>query len=286
VLARQVHSRSEARDARERQFGRRLALSFAAAVGLHEVFAGFIPAPDVPQAPESVVAIRTITVTKRAKPLPTPKPAPLTSPPPRAAIAPLTSVKAPAAKAAATPHAAIGGAAAPRRVAVTTPAPIRPHAPPLSSATGSQTGRQNGGTGSGAGSGNGTSGLAGTGPGAASSGSGNAGAADTVCGQVYLIPGRVDYRADGTVLQYVIAKVITANDVLVGRFPYPFTYSADQLNPFKNLAVSGTEDPGIPVQMPPAELDQSALLPAVAFVLKYTNPDGHTTLPTCPTPSP
>jgi hypothetical protein len=107
-----------------------------------------------------------------------------------------------------------------------------------------------------------------------------------VCGQVDLEPGQVEYRPDGAVLQYVVAKVTTVNDVLVGRFPYPFIYSAERLNPFSHLDVKLAEDGGVPVQMPPPNLDQSALLPAVAFVLKHTDPtNGHTTLPPCPEPS-
>jgi hypothetical protein len=287
VLARPKRSASDDPDRRDRRYGQRLFISFAAAIALHEVFAGFVPRSSAPKPQEREVAAQTITLTKRPKPSPTPKPTPRVTAPPRPSPAPQTAVKAPAAKAASTPHAAIGGAAAPKRIALVTPRPVPPHAPPVSLATGTQLGRQNGGQGTGAGAGNGTSGLGGSGSGAGTTGNGNGGDANAACGHVDLLPGRVDYEPDGTVLQYVIAKVTTANDVLVGRFPYPFTYSAERLNPFTHEDVAMAENGGVPVQLPPGNVDPSTLLPAVAFVLKYTNPsDGHSTLMPCSGQSP
>jgi hypothetical protein len=287
VLARPRRTASDDPDRRDRRYAQRLFISFAAAIALHEIAAGFVPRSDAPKPQEREVAAQTITLSKRPKPSPTPKPTPRITPPPVATLAPQTAVKAPAAKAAATPHAATGGAAAPKRIALVTPRPVPPHAPPVSVAAGTHLGKQNGGQGTGAGSGNGTSGLAGTGTGAGTTGNGNGGDANTACGHVDLLPGRVDYEPDGTVLQYVIAKVTTANDILVGRFPYPFTYSAERLNPFTHEDVAMAENGGVPVQLPPSNMDPSTFLPAVAFVLKYTDPsNGHSTLMPCSGQSP
>lgn len=287
MLARHGEPRHDVRGAGDRQLARRLAIAFAASIALHEVAAGFVPPERSPQAADSVVVARLVSLSRRARPTPTPKPTPHLTPPPAATPAPQSAVKAPAAKAAATPNAALGGAAAHRRILVRKPRPLPPSAPPVAIVNGTHSGQQNGGTGAGAGPGSGTSGLGGTGSGTGTSGTGNGGDATTACGQVDLEPGRVDYRPDGTVLQYVIAKVTTVNDVEVGRFPYPFVYPAERLNPFSHLDVKLAEDGGVPVQTPPPGLDQSTLLPAVAFVLKYTDPtNGHTTLPPCPAPSP
>jgi hypothetical protein len=274
----------DAGDARDRAFTRRLAISFAIAIALHEIFVGFLPGQPKP-APEREVAEELVTITKRPKPtpVPTPKPTPPSTSRPQATLAPQTEVRAPAAQAAATPHAKVGGAAAPKRIALVTPRPIPPQpALPVSLATGTNAGVQNGGTGVGGGPGNGTGGLGGVGSGTGKSGAGNGGDADTTCGFVDLEPGRVEYKPDGTVLQYVIAKVTTPNDVEVGLFPYPFIYSAERQNPFVHEDVKLAQDNGVPVQMPPPGFDPTTAPLAVQFVLKYTNPaNGHTTLPEC-----
>ena len=230
------------------------------------------------------MAQEIVTITRRPTPAPTPRPTPRITPPPNAAVAPQTAVRAPAPKAAATPHARIGGAAAPKRLVLVTPRP--PEAPPDSLAAGIHQGRENSGSGSGAGPGTGTSGLAGTANGSGTTGTGNAGDANSACGAVTFEPGRAEYEPDGTVLQYVIAKVTTPGDVQVGVFPYPFSYPNERQNPFRHLDVKLAEDNGIPVQMPPAGFDPSTAPPAVQLVLKYTNPlNGHTTLPECAAPS-
>jgi len=266
-------------------FGRRIAVSFAAAIALHEILVGFLPGPH-PPAPERVVAQEFVTVTIRPSPSPTPRPTPQPTAPmtprPQATHAPRTEVRAPAARAAATPHAHIGGAAAPKRVALVTPRPVPPSAAPVSLVAGTHAGQQNGGSGTGAGPGQGTSGLGGTGGGTGTAGTGNGGNADTTCGFVDLEPGRVEYRPDGTVRQYVIAKVTTPSDVQVGVFPYPFTYPAERQNPFAHEDVKLAADNGVPVQPPPPGFDATTAPPAVQFVLKYTNPaNGHTILPPC-----
>ena len=276
-------------DARDRGFARRIAISFALAFALHEILFGFVPTSPQP-VPERAVAEELVTISKRPKPTPppTPQPTPPTTPRPQASLAPQTAVLAPAAMAAATPDAKVGGAAAPKKLALVSPPPVPPQPiAPVSLATGTHEGVQNGGTGSGAGPGNGTSGLGGVGSGTGKAGNGNGGDADTTCGFVDLEPGRVEYKPDGTVLQYVIAKVTMPTDVLVGVFPYPFVYPAERQNPFSHADVKLANDNGVPVQLPPAGFDAGSAPPAVAFVLKYTNPDnGHTTLPECSTTSP
>ena len=260
----------------------RLGIALAAAIALHEILAALIPSPaPTPQPP--VVALRMVTIVKRATPAPTPKPTPLLTPPPRPTLAAQTSVRAPAAKAAATPHAHLGGAAAPKRIVVFTPRPIPPQpARPISLAAGTHSGQQSGGAGTGAGPGNGTSGLGGTGSGTATTGNGNGGDTNSGCGVVDLLPGRVEYKPDGTVLQYVIARVVTENDVLVGVFPYPFVYPSERDNPFAHEDLKLARDNGVPLQSPPPGFDPSIAPAAVQFVLQHTNlSSGLTTLPEC-----
>jgi hypothetical protein len=261
-----------------------LGIAFALALALHEIVAGFWPhgAPD--PKPEATVLAEIVTIVKRPRATPTPRATPRTTPAPHYTLAPKYEVRAPAAKAAATPHAAIGGAAARKHLAIIKPKPIPPQeAPPVSLAMGTHLGKQNGGTGSGSGAGNGTSGLGGTGSGTGSSGNGNGGDTNSApCGDVYLLPGRTDYRPDGTVLQHVYAKVILRDgDVELGTFPYPFVYAAEKLNPFAHDDQL-RPDKGVPVQMPPPGSDVSTMPAMVQFVLKFTSPaTGLTILPDC-----
>ncbi len=275
-------------------YRKRLGIAFAAALAIHEIIAGLWPGPPREAREEQRVAEQVVTITKRPRPRPTPAPSPVPTPrptpAPRYTFAPTFQVRAPAARAAATPHAAVGGAAAPKHVVNVRPKPATPQRRPLESlVAGTRLGRQNGGSGTGAGAGNGTSGLGGTGSGSGTSGNGNGGDQNTgPCGEVFLLPGRVEYRPDGTVLQHVYAKVILRDgDVQLGTFPYPFVYAAERLNPFVHddqLAANK----GIPVQTPPPGFDVSAMPPTVQVVLKYTSgATGFTTLPDCgPSPSP
>jgi hypothetical protein len=147
---------------------------------------------------------------------------------------------------------------------------------------GTHLGQQQGGAGTGAGPGSGTSGLGGKGAGTGTSGNGNGGDANTACGEVFLLPGRADFKPDGTVLQHVYAKVIFRNgDVELGTFPYPFVYAAEKLNPFVHDDQL-TPDRGVAVQTPPPGSDVSAMPAMVQFVLKYTSPaTGFSQLPDC-----
>jgi hypothetical protein len=270
-------------------YARRLAIAFAFALALHEILAGFLPRR-APGPPDERVAAQTVTIVHRPKPAPKPTPvptppAPPNTPAPQYTLAPAIAVRAPAPKAAATPRRILGGAAAHRRVAHPE---IARQAPPQSLAEGEQAGAQNGGAGSGAGPGNGTGGLGGTGTGTGGTGTGNGGDANSApCGTVYLLPGNVSYRPDGTVVQEVEAKVVLRDgSVQQGLFPYPFTYPAERLNPFTHDDALSA-DKGTPVQQPPPGVDISAAPPAVQVVLKYTNPaTGTSTLKDCPAASP
>jgi hypothetical protein len=256
------------------------------------VLATIFPRAAPPGAPETVTPALRVTIVRRTPvPAPTPRPSRTPTPPPvtpapRYTLAPQIVVRAPAPKAAATPHRRAGGAAA-RKRAAHRPA-IRQAAPPESLAEGTHAGLQNGGTGTGAGPGNGDSGQGGTGTGTGTRGTGNGGDTNAApCGDIYLIPGPLAYRKDGTVVQYVLAKVIERDGTVeVDKFPYPFLYPAERSNPFRHDdAVEA--DGGIPVQQPPPGTDISALPPAVAIVLKYTNPaTGFTRLPACDPASP
>jgi hypothetical protein len=160
-------------------------------------------------------------------------------------------------------------------------------APPVSLADASHAGKQNGGAGTGAGAGHGDSGLGGTGTGSALAGSGNGGDANLApCGDIYLLPAQIGYRKDGTVLQFVLAKIVLRDGTVdVDRFPYPFVYPGAKENPFRADAPL-TGDGGIPVQEPPAGTDVTRYPVAVQIVLKYTDPQtGVTTLPACNPPT-
>ncbi len=194
-------------------------------------------------------------------------------------------MRAPAPKAAATPHIRSGGAAAHKHVARTTHPTHR--APPISLADAAHTGKQNGGVGTGAGAGHGDSGLGGTGTGSALAGNGNGGDANLApCGDIYLLPAQINYRKDGTVLQFVLAKIVLRDGTVdVDRFPYPFVYPGAKENPFRADAPI-TGDGGIPVQEPPSGTDVTRYPVGVQIVLKYTDPQtGLTSLPACNPPT-
>ncbi len=220
----------------------------------------------------------------RQTPKPRITPKPLITPKPHATLAPQLAVRAPAPQAAATPHVRSGGAASHEHVARTHP--IHP-APPASLANASHAGKQNGGAGTGAGAGRGDSGLGGRGTGSALAGTGNGGDANLApCGDIYLLPAQIGYRKDGTVLQFVLAKIVLRDGTVdVDRFPYPFVYPGAKENPFREDAPL-TGDGGIPVQEPPPGTDVTRYPVAVQMVLKYTDPQtGLTSLPACDPPT-
>lgn len=264
----------------------------AVAFAFLEVVAGLYPHRAPPKPEERVVA-QVVTISQRTPPptppptpAPTPKPTPRITPTPRPhyTLAPVTVVLAPAAKAAATPALHIGGAAAAKHLAVTrTPQRTLAHAPVHSLANGKAAGQQNGGTGTGGGAGVGTGGLGGTGSGTGKAGNGNAGDVSTApCGEVILEPSHLGYRRDGTVVQEVIAKVtLRDGSVTIGKFPWPFLYPGEKLNPFTHDELV-TDHNGVPVQPPPPGTDIASLPAAVQIVLKHTDlATGYTSLPTC-----
>jgi hypothetical protein len=228
------------------------------------------------------IAERVTIVRQTPKPRITPKP--LITPKPHATLAPQIAVRAPAPQAAATPHLHSGGAASHKHVARTHPIH---RAPPASLANASHAGKQNGGAGTGAGAGRGDSGLGGRSTGSALAGTGNGGDANLApCGDIYLLPAQIGYRKDGTVLQFVLAKIVLRDGTVeVDRFPYPFVYPGAKENPFREDAPL-TGDGGIPVQEPPPGTDVTRYPVAVQMVLKYTDPQtGLTSLPACDPPT-
>ena len=272
----------------DRAYARRQTIAFAIALALAATAAAFLPATtQAPPADRTVT--RVVTIARRTpaptpaptKPPPPPTPAPRLTAPPRRTLAPQVVVHNPAPKAAATPHRTLGGAAAPKRVALLKARPAQ-HAAPHSLAEGTHAGQQNGGTGTGAGPGAGQGGLGGTGSGTGGIGNGNGGSRNAgPCGDVYLLPGPVYYRHDGTVEQHVLAKIVFGDGrVEMGPFPYPFTYTGEKLNPFAHQDMA----PGnaIPIQLPPAGDDTTAYPKAVQLVLQYSSPrTGLTNLPLC-----
>jgi hypothetical protein len=177
----------------------------------------------------------------------------------------------------------LGGAAARKNSLHPRTHHARP-APPASLTLGTRAGQQNGGSGTGAGAGAGDSGRSGRGSGSDKAGSGNAGDANAgPCADIYLLPGPLGYRPDGTVVQQVLAKVIERDGTVeVQKFPYPFIYPKDADDPFRHDEAVSATNGGIPVQQPPPDADVSTMPPAVQTVLKYTDPNtGYTTLPAC-----
>lgn len=221
---------------------------------------------------------------KRARPTPPPTPTPPPATPrPRVTRAPRVTLRAPAPQAAATPRRRSGGAAA-RKNAIHPRTQRERPAPPPSLALGTRAGQQNGGSGTGAGAGAGDSGRSGSSTGSGKAGSGNGSDANAgPCADIYLLPGPLGYRPDGTVVQQVLAKVIERDGTVeVQKFPYPFIYPKDADDPFRHDEAVSATNGGIPVQQPPPEADVSTMPPAVQTVLKYTDPNtGYTTLPPC-----
>ena len=272
----------------DRAYARRQTIAFAAALALTATAAALLPgtahAPPADRTVTQIVTVARRTPPPTPAPTPVPTPTPRITPPPRPTVAPHAVVHNPAPKAAATPHRALGGAAAAKHVAVRKPHPAF-RAAPHSLAEGKRAGQQNGGTGTGAGPAAGDGGLGGTGSGTGGAGNGNGGATNAgPCGDVFLLPGPLDFRHDGTVEQHVIAKIVFGDGrVEVGPFPYPFTYAGEKLNPFvhDDATLAGHS---IPIQLPPPGADATTYPKAVQLVLQYSNPrTGLTQLPLCNT---
>ncbi len=255
-----------------------------AALVLHTVVALVAPRRPADTAETATIAERVTIARRTPVPSPPPTPTPLITPKPHDTLAPQIAVRAPAPKAAATPHVHSGGAAAPIHAVHVTKHAHR--APPVSIVQGTHAGVQNGGAGTGAGAGTGDSGLGGAGTGSDTAGTGNGGDANTApCGDIYILPAQVSYRKDGTVLQNVLAKIVMRDGTVeVDRFPYPFVYPGVRQDPFQhNVGLS--EDGGVPVQEPPPDADVTRYPVAVQIVLKYTDPHtGRTSLPACTAP--
>lgn len=80
----------------------------------------------------------------------------------------------------------------------------------------------------------------------------------------------------------MIAKVtLRDGSVTIGKFPWPFLYPGEKLNPFTHDELV-TDHNGVPVQPPPPGTDIASLPAAVQIVLKHTDlATGYTSLPTC-----
>lgn len=223
-----------------------------------------------------------MTIQKRPPtPKPTPRPTPRPPPPaPRYSLAPQVAVRAPAARAAATPRPHLGGAAAHRHVVHVTAHPTASPAPPRSLAAGAQAGQQNGGAGTGAGAGSGEGGQNESGSGNGVSGNGNGADASTApCGFVTFY-GKLDHAApDGTQYEHV-RLVVTLRDgsTLSDELHWYFVYKDQASNPF----TPAHADAEVLMQIPPAGTDLSAQKPATVFALQHTDAEGYTNLPECP----
>ncbi len=262
----------------------RAASAVAGAIAIHAVLFAVLRDPGPPAAarttPGETIAIvmRTPAPSPRPTPTPRPKPPPVVTPPPKATPAPVVAVRAPAPRAAAPVRKHVGGAAAPKHVAVRK----AKAAVAVSVAPGIAHGFAPGGTGTGAGPGAGDGGLAGTGSGVAGTGTGNGALANTApCGDVDLIPRETTYMRDGTVHQTVEVEIrLKDGTVEDGTFPYPFVFAGEAANPFEHT--SALVDGGVPVQMPPPGTDVANASLAVRTVIEHTDrTTGKAKLPSC-----
>lgn len=232
------------------------------------------------------IAQRTPPPTPRPTPPPTPVPTPKITPTPQPhyTLAPKIVVRSPAAKAAAKPTKHLGGAAAKKVIVRQTPQPIRLKATvaALSLGDGVGAGVAKGGAGTGAGAGIGTGGLGGTGSGSGTAGAGDGGDISTAsCGDVFLEPGHLGYRPDGTVVQDVVAKFVTRDGtVAVAPFPWPFLYPGEKDNPFSHDDALGGHN-GVPIQQPPPGTDIASLPVVVQIILRHSDARGFTTFKEC-----
>jgi hypothetical protein len=271
-------------DARDRTYWRRLAIAFALAVGLHELFAGLVPRGTAEQ-PEGQSKAQILTVLLQTPtPKPTPPPTPRVTPAPVVTFAPKASLAEAAAKAAAPVRKRLGGKAAKRVVHVKPPHTIHATPAPVALATAEAAGVQNGGSGAGAGPGeNGNGGLAGSGSGLGGTGNGS-GAGVKPCGEVFMVPYDLRLNRDGS--RTVAIKLVvdlsngtSVEDILGWRF----YYRREVDDPFSKAG----ERAGTPalLQLPPPGYDLAGRQkPATVFAVQHTDKQGFTDLQDCPTP--
>jgi len=271
-------------DARDRTYWRRLAIAFAVAVGLHELFAGLVPrgTPDQPegQAKAQILTVMLSTPTPKPTPLPTPR----VTPAPVITFAPKASIAQAAAKAAAPVHRHVGGRAAARIVRVTPPHTVHATPQAIALATAQANGVQNGGSGSGAGPGeNGNGGLAGSGSGLGGTGNGS-GAGVKPCGEVYMLPLDLRLNRDGSRTVAIKLVVDLSNGSSVeDMLGWRFYYRREVDDPFSKTG----ERAGVPatLQLPPPGYDLAGRQkPATIFAVQHTDAQGFTDLQDCPQP--
>jgi len=282
LVAREWPSLSVLADGRDRTYWRRLAIAFAVAVALHELFAGLLPRGGSEQ-PEAASKAQVLTILLQT-PTPKPPPTPRVTPAPVVTFAAVASRAQAAAKAAAPVTRHLGGRAAKRVVHVKPPHTVRATPGPIALATAAGVGVQNGGSGSGAGPGpNGEGGLAGSGSGLGGTGNGS-GAGVKPCGEVYMDPFALRLNRDGS--RSVAIKLVvdlsdgsSVEDVLGWRF----SYRREVDDPFSPV---GDRAGAIPrLQLPPPGYDLvGRQKPATVFAVKHTGSDGLTDLEDCPAP--
>jgi len=269
-------------DGSDRTYWRRLAIAFAVAVALHELFAGLIPRGG-PESPEAASKAQVLTILLQTPtPRPSPPPTPPMTPAPIVTFAAVASRADAAAKAAAPVTRHLGGLAAKRKVRIKPPHTVHATPGPIALATAAGVGVQNGGSGSGAGTGvNGDGGLGGTGSGLGGTGNGS-GAGVKPCGEVFMDPFDLRLNRDGS-RSMAIKLVVdlsdgsSVEDVLGWRF----TYRREADDPF---SPAGDRAGAIPrLQLPPPGYDLAGRQkPATVFAVKHTGSDGLTDLEDCP----
>ncbi len=261
-----------------------MAIAFALAVALHELFAGLLPrgTPEQPEGPSKAQVLTILLQTPTPKPSPPPKPR--VTPAPIVTFAPVASHAQAAAKAAAPVTRHLGGRAARRKVRIKPPHTVHATPAPIALATAAGAGIQNGGSGSGAGPGvNGNGGLGGTGSGLGGTGNGS-GAGVKPCGEVYMDPFDLRLNRDGSRTMAIklvvdLSDGSSVEDILGWRF----FYRREIDDPFSK---AGENAGAIPLlQLPPPGYDLAGTQkPATVFAVKHTDARGFTDLEDCPAP--
>lgn len=238
---------------------RRLAIAIAAAIALHEIFAGLLPQllPHATNEPETVAHVTIAKIEKR-KPKPTPTPKPKPAIPPRV----IAQVVDPGKSA----HVEVVKKSAASRPKVVT----KYHSKPIAAVP-------VGGQGAGAGSKGtvGSLGTGGTGSGSGDQGNGSGGA----CGDIdFADPSAASYdAATGNYFYDGIEMIVHYSDghAETTTLDYPWHYHNPAMDPFKH-----TDAPML-FQFPPKAMRANEP-PIVQYVMAHTDEMGGTQLNGCP----
>ncbi|HTV74412.1 MAG TPA: hypothetical protein VME66_12020 [Candidatus Acidoferrales bacterium] len=267
---------------------RRLLLAFFLAIALHAIAGVFFSTVPQPVAEiDRTISERVTIVQRTPAPTPAPRPTPPVTPPPRASIAPVFAVYAPAPKAAAPMRKTRGGLAAHRHLSLVTPPPVPLHPQRVSFAENTGAGVADGGMGVGAGVGVGSGGDAGTSSGVAGVGEGTGSDAATApCGYVEFEATHQERRSGKEYVWVEILVHLRNGETVTDDLGWPFVYANDAQNPF---SAQNDSNPNFTTTMqpPPPDYDlETEQKPATVLAVRRTGPDGYTLLDPCPGSAP